>query len=331
MKITFFCKVDRKALSVVEFYKQDIEILQSLGHDVKIATSYKEIDWSADIIFIWWWTYAFFPVFISKLLRKKTLITGTFNYLAPQATSDYFRRPWWQRILIKYAIKRANNNILVSKIEFELIKRDWKLKNLSYSPHIVDTEKYVVSDTNEKNKFIFSIIWTGKLNLKRKCLPEIIETAKLVIEKDQNIKFLIGGRKGDGFDYAQSMIEKSGLTNNIILLGEITEEDKIKYLQECIIYLQPSRYEGFGVAIAEAMSCGSVVITSDVGEVKNVLGDAGILLNGHDPKEISKAIFEILGDEGKRLDLEIKARKRILDNFGQDVRRNDFKKIIEKL
>lgn len=115
MRICFFCKIqDREKLFLIEFYNQDISILRKIDPNLKIATKYSEIDWNVDVIFVWWWTYAFFPVFISKALRKKLVITGTFNYRCPMAFSDYFRRPWWQRILIKYSIKYANVNILVS-------------------------------------------------------------------------------------------------------------------------------------------------------------------------------------------------------------------------
>ena len=329
MKITFFCKVDKEALSIVEFYKQDIEILKELGHEVHIATSYKEISWSSDLIFVWWWTYAFFPVFLGKILRKPVIITGTFNYYAPESPIDFFRRPLWQRLLIKYAIKNATHNILVSKNEFDLISNDWKLKNISYSPHVVDTQKYVPAEKNFHEKYIFSIIWTGKTNLLRKCLPEIIESAEEVLKKEKNLKFIIAGRKGDGFEFVQSLIESKKLTEKVVLLGEISEEEKIKYLQNCLIYLQPSKYEGFGLAVAEAMSCGAPVITTDVGEVENVVGEAGILLSGYDPTEITEAIFKLLNSESYRFELGQKARARILNNFGQDVRKKDIKKIIQ--
>lgn len=117
MKICFFCKIsDKSKLFLVEFYNQDINILKKIDSNLTIATKYREIDWSADVIFVWWWTYAFFPVFISRLLRKKLVITGTFNYKCPMAASDYYRRPLLEKLLIKYSIKYANVNILVSKI-----------------------------------------------------------------------------------------------------------------------------------------------------------------------------------------------------------------------
>lgn len=56
--------------------------------------------------------------------------------------SDYYRRPLLERLLIKFSIKYANENILVSRNEYEQIYKDWNLKNIVYSPHCIDTVKY---------------------------------------------------------------------------------------------------------------------------------------------------------------------------------------------
>ena len=125
-------------MDTIEFYKTDIDCLKEIDDKMVIATKYSEIDWKADILFVWWWTYAFLPVFIFRLLRKKVFITGTFNYYVPKGEIDYFRRPWWQRYLIKGAFKLATNNILVSKKEYDMIRRDWGCENMSYSPHGID-------------------------------------------------------------------------------------------------------------------------------------------------------------------------------------------------
>lgn len=330
MKVTFYANVELSALSVVQFYKVDLDILRDLGYEVKIVNSYRNIDWSSDIIFIWWWTYAFIPVVIGKLLGKKTIITGTFNYRAPESPVDYFRRPFWQKFLIKYAMKFASKNVLVSKNEFEQISHDWKFKNLYYSPHVINTSKYFPDKNLKRDKFIFTIIWTGKLNIIRKCLPEIFSAAKILKKKLPDIKFLVAGRKGDGFELAQDLIKKNNLENNFFLLGEISESEKIRYLQTCAIYLQPTKYEGFGLAIAEAMACGAPVITSDAGEVKNVVGDCGVILKGHEPADIVEAVESLMDNEKYLIELSEKAVSRIKTYFNFDRRKNDLQKILNE-
>lgn len=330
MRICFFCKIeDKKALDIVDFYKQDILALKEVDPDLTIATSYKQIDFKADVIFVWWWTYAIYPVLISRLLRKKVIITGTFNYKCPKSPIDYFRRPWYHRLLIKWATKLATKNVLVSKHEYELLTADWKLNNTIYSPHGINTDLNKFSLKGREN-ILFSMIWTGKVNLARKSLPEIIEAAVLIKKEYPNFKILIGGRKGDGFDAMNEKIKELNLDDYVILLGELTDEEKVNYYQTCKLYLQPSTYEGFGVALAEAMSCGTTVISTKVGEVENVVGDAGILLDGNHPEEIFGAVNMCLKDDELREDLGRRAAERIRNKFSEKNRRQTIIEVTTK-
>lgn len=329
MKICFFCKIsDPKALELVEFYKQDIDALKELDSNLKIATSWKKIDFKSDVIFVWWWTYAIYPVLIGRLLGKKVIITGTFNYKCPKATLDYFRRPLYHRLMIKVATKMAHKNIMVSKNEYDGLTHDWKLDNTIYSPHGIDTSKYTPSNL-PKEKVIFCMIWTGMSNMIRKSLPEIIDAAKEIKDILPDYKIKIGGRKGDGFESVKNMIKEKGLENYVELLGEISEDQKIRYFQTCQLYLQPSTYEGFGLALAEAMSCGATVISTKVGEVENVVGDSGVLLEGNSAIEISKAVIKVLSDSKSCEILGKKASNRIREFFPIEKRINSLQSIIQ--
>ena len=72
------------------------------------------------------------------------------------AASDYYRRPLLEKLLIKYSIKYANVNILVSKNEYEQIYKDWNLKNMIYSPHCIDIIKYSIESIISYKHFRFT-------------------------------------------------------------------------------------------------------------------------------------------------------------------------------
>jgi len=329
MKICFYVRIsDPKVLEIIGFYKQDIVALRKIDPSMKIATKIWEIDWKADVIFVWWWTYAFIPVLFGLLLKKAVFVTGTFNYRCPESPIDYFRRPFYQRVLIKFSIRNAKLNILVSKNEFDTIKTEWKLKNLAYSPHGVDIEKYKYSDKRE-DFLLFTICWTGKYNLRRKCLPELISAIDRIRNKVPQVKLYVGGRKGDGFEEVKNMIIDRKLNDSIILLGEISEEEKISYYQKCTIYLQPSKYEGFGLAIAEAMSCGAAVITSRVGEVEYLVGDCGILIDGCEINDIADSVIGLMLHKVKNKNYGYKAAQRIRDVFPIERREKELFELIK--
>ncbi len=87
---------------------------------------------------------------------------------------------------------------------------------------------------------------------------------------------------------------------NIHLTGFIDEEDKALLYQHALVFLYPSFYEGFGLPILEAMQCGAPVITSDATAMPEVAGDAALLVNPNDPKELKEAMHELYRDEDLR-------------------------------
>lgn len=328
MKISFFCHIDRaELLNLIDFYNQDIKILKEIDPDMKIATRFNEIDWNADVIYIWWWTYAFYPVIKAKLKNKKVVITGTFNYRCPGVDRDYFKRPLWQQKIIKYATRFADKNIMVSKKEMNEISADWHFNNFIYSPHCVDTAKFCPSKEGIRKDYLFTICGLDSLSVERKCLYELIEAIDIFKKKGEKIKLVIAGRKSNAFDDVKAYIQHHNLCNEIELIGEISEKEKIKRLQECKCYVQPSRYEGFGLAIAEAMSCGCYILSSDVGEVSNVVGDSGVLLKQMDAQSIADGLEQLLMKRGNNES----ARFQVINKFSIERRRKELHQILNSL
>jgi glycosyltransferase involved in cell wall biosynthesis len=264
---------------------------------------------------------------MGKLFRKRIVITGTFNYRCPANENDYDNRTLLKRLLIRYAVRDATVNVLVSMREYDALKEDWGLTNLFYSPHTVKVTKYSYSD-NRDDALVFTVSGMTEGIIRRKRIMDIIAAAKVLAERGRKCRFVIAGRRGNGYEKLQEAVSNNGLGSLIELIQDISEKEKIRYMQSCTIYLQPSRYEGFGLAIAEAMSCGAPVISSDVGAVKEVVGEAGILLEKSDPSVIADAVDHLLGAKALRSQLGQLARDRIERLFPEERRKADLKNIL---
>ncbi|MBU0706612.1 glycosyltransferase family 4 protein [Patescibacteria group bacterium] len=131
----------------------------------------------------------------------------------------------------------------------------------------------------------------------RKNTAGIIE-AYLAWQEDTkvNVGLVIAGKKHPKI-FSETKLKKHP---NIHLAGFIDEEDKALLYQHALAFLYPSFYEGFGLPILEAMQCGTPVITSDATAMPEVAGDAAILVNSGEQKEIKDAMHEICRDKQLR-------------------------------
>ena len=82
----------------------------------------------------------------------------------------------------------------------------------------------------------------------------------------------------------------------LIRLGAIDDTALRSLYRGAAALVYPSRYEGFGLPVLEAMACGTPVIASRAASIPEVLGDAGILLNPDEPAAWADAIVRILTD-----------------------------------
>ncbi|MBI5930133.1 MAG: glycosyltransferase family 4 protein [Chloroflexi bacterium] len=77
-------------------------------------------------------------------------------------------------------------------------------------------------------------------------------------------------------------------------LGEIAEEDKPSLYRLAKAVVFPSRYEGFGLPILEAMACGTPVIACHVSSIPEVTGDAAYLVPTDDARQLGAAILAVM-------------------------------------
>lgn len=98
-------------------------------------------------------------------------------------------------------------------------------------------------------------------------------------------------------------VECLGLKDNIIYTGFYEDIHTKPLLQNSISFIHLSLYEGFGIALVEAMKAGTPVIAHNGSCYPEVVKDAALLVNGLDSKEVGGAMFTIYTDRKLREDL----------------------------
>jgi len=297
-KICFFVKLNSdEYLKRVGFYKQDIEILSLIGYKVTPTISFKDLFRPADAYYVWWWTWAFIPVFLGLILRKPVIVTGVFDHYIDGVIQDYKKRNIIHRLLIKFSLRYCSVNLFISHLENDNIKKYFGNVKSKVS-HLAINESLFFhrNDINREEQLLFTISWLTKENAKRKKLFEIIHAMPMVIKKFPKIKLVIAGKKNNAYQDLLTAVINLDLNRHIEFTDAISEDEKIKYLQSCSVYLQPTEVEGFGLAILEAMVCGAPIISTKTGTVPEVMGDGGIYVEKNTSEDIAEAIISLLSN-----------------------------------
>lgn len=97
-------------------------------------------------------------------------------------------------------------------------------------------------------------------------------------------------------------------------LGYIPEEEKLALMSHALAFVFPSRYEGCGLPVLEAMTLGVPVITSNLSSMPEIAGGgAGLLVDPESTAELSLAMKHLLEDETKRAELGRRGLERSTD------------------
>jgi glycosyltransferase involved in cell wall biosynthesis len=150
----------------------------------------------------------------------------------------------------------------------------------------------------------------------RKDLPTLLR-AFAALKRDRRfaavrlVKVGEPGRPEGGYGVdTQALIAELGLRRDVVLTGRVSDDDLPAYYAHAEAVVLPSRAEGFGLPVLEAMACGAPAVVSAAGALPEVAGDAGLVVAPADPGALRSALERLLGDPALRAELAARARTR---------------------
>jgi len=213
---------------------------------------------------------------------------------------------WHLKGLYSRVYKKAKKIICVSRFtEKEVLKKIPSLKNTIVINNGVNYEKFQIHNQQKsfKNKIIISV---GAL-MSRKGYHISISAVAEVKKKYSNLKYyIIGNQKNkEYFNQLKKLVEDNRLEENVIFLENVSEKDLINfYYQSDLflltpIYVEGSKFEGFGLVYLEANACGKPVIGTYGCGAEDAIKDnyGGFLVEQNNIIQTSEAIIKILSDQ----------------------------------
>jgi glycosyltransferase involved in cell wall biosynthesis len=116
---------------------------------------------------------------------------------------------------------------------------------------------------------------------------------------------------GDAFDAEEfQLLRRYGVNNGRVVYAGYSDEVLFELYRQATLFVCPSKYEGFGIPLLEAMYSGCPVACSNTSSLPEVAGDAAIYFNPHDPESIREVLETLAESDSMRAELTILGRKR---------------------
>jgi glycosyltransferase involved in cell wall biosynthesis len=141
------------------------------------------------------------------------------------------------------------------------------------------------------------VLYVGSVE-PRKNLATLVEAWAAMQRRARSpARLAIAGGSGWKNSAVFEAVERHGLREQVHLLGFVSDAELIALYNTCTLFCYPSLYEGFGLPVIEAMSCGAPVVTSRVSSLPEVGGDAVRYVDDpRDAEPLAEALHAVLED-----------------------------------
>jgi glycosyltransferase involved in cell wall biosynthesis len=218
----------------------------------------------------------------------------------------YYLKLFFYNLVLKNALKKSKKIIAVSEATkkeiISLFNIDFPKINVIYEG--VDK----ISITGRQSPITDPyILYVGAAyphkNLERLIIAfeKFIKNSESPISK--RIKLVLVGKSDYFYERIKKLIEKLNLIDDVVLTGEVSDENLASYYKNALFFIFPSLAEGFGLPALEALNYGIPVASSNVYSLPEILGQSAYYFNPRDINEITSAIETMSTDDKLKQDL----------------------------
>lgn len=148
------------------------------------------------------------------------------------------------------------------------------------------------------------VLYLGQLKY-RKGFDLLGQAMQTVLEKSPETYFVFVSHSPIHEKELVQLAEKANARQRLIILHSVSEGEKAALLKQAAAYVLPTRYEGFGIPLIEAMSLGCPVITTNIPVIDELIrdGENGLLFGLDNVPELAATIVKLLQDSSLRQQL----------------------------
>ena len=172
------------------------------------------------------------------------------------------------------------------------------------------SEKVVISTHDRLNLPRHYLLFVGTFEPRKNIRSLLHAYADLLSQHSITPPLLLVGKPGWLFDDTDRLLDELGIRDSVLYRSDISPQDLPAIYTGALALILPSHYEGFGLPVLEAMSCGTPTIISDRASLPEIAGDAAIKCDPDKPESITDAMALVLFDSELRTNLSRKGIQR---------------------
>ncbi len=234
--------------------------------------------------------------YLAKKRRKTFVLTGHDMLITDDLPlSARILKRIYDLSLGRYLLKNSSKIIALTEDQVgQYCKIGGDKEKITVIPNSIDLETYGSGENSDKSGK--NLLFVGRIE-KYKGLQDVVGMMPGLLASEPDVRLTIVGSDGGFRREIESLSEKLGVRERIIFTGEISREDLLKKYREADIFVFPSKMEGFGIVLLEAMASGLPCVAYSIPSVRTVLKHRRTGLLAENKEEFFENILCLLKNE----------------------------------
>jgi glycosyltransferase involved in cell wall biosynthesis len=195
------------------------------------------------------------------------------------------------------------------------INADWA-DRITVIPHGVDDDFRPIGPPLNRERYGVPpgpfLLTVGTLR-QRKDPETSIRALSDLVQEGRDLRLVFAGKQQMDPSELETIARRANVHDRVIFLGYVPREDLPDLYRAASAFVLPSRLEGFGLPLVEAMASGIPIVAADTSSIPEVVGDAGSLVPVGDHEALARALAAILDDPARRAQLVDRGLRRARD------------------
>ncbi len=257
--------------------------------------------------------YGYFPTFagaFGRMLDHGALV------ISPHSDPGHptLAKQWFDRLVPRVTLRRAERVIALTPSEARLLATlGVPAERIVVIPNGVDSEESAVPRDGATREEGVTALFAGRCYPRQKGL-EVLLHAMARLPPEGRLRLRIVGEDWGGYAVVESLTRELHLQDHVTLVGRLDRPALLREFARADLFVLPSLFDSFPIAILEAMAAGLPVVATRVGGVPDVVEDgrSGILVESGDDAGLARALETLSADEALRRDMGRYGRERSL-------------------